>query len=92
MDSDILQIKITEESRNWDSMVDKIEAYLIKHAQKKMKHRDQEYESRQLKEEENKIESKGANQEKESAEPAYADDHSKSLKFKYEDIKDIKDE
>jgi hypothetical protein len=30
--------------------------------------------------------------ESESAPPQYADDHSKSLKFDYEDIKDIADE
>ena len=35
MDPDILQIKICEESKNWDDMVDKIEAYLIKMARKK---------------------------------------------------------
>jgi hypothetical protein len=43
MDSDILQIKITEESRDWDSMVDKIEAYLIKHATSKLNTRDKQY-------------------------------------------------
>jgi hypothetical protein len=33
MDTDILQIKINEESKNWDGMVNLVEAYLIKTAE-----------------------------------------------------------
>jgi len=42
MDPDLLQIKIAEESRNWDVMVDKIEMYLIKMREKKIQKRERE--------------------------------------------------
>ena len=36
MDTDILQIKLNEEAKNWNGMVDLVEAYLIKTAEIRM--------------------------------------------------------
>ena len=98
MDTDILQIKINEESKNWDGMVNLVDAYLIKTADKRIQKRNNETMQRQEKElKENqhaltpgldKIRATMmASQEAEEA-PI---DHTKALRFDHENIKNIAD-